>query len=85
MSSDETRPSGDFFAVTPEDDAKLKYSGVEVETRGVYIGGGGNVLVKNANGDTVAFNSVQAGSIIPVKTTEVRSTNTTATNMVALL
>lgn len=54
-------------------------------TRALYIGGAGDVAVIFA-GDTAAvtLSGAQAGSILPVQVTRVMSTNTTATNIVAL-
>lgn len=53
-------------------------------TRGLYIGGAGNVSVYLADGTTVVFYGAVAGSIIPVRAKRVNSTGTTATNIVAL-
>lgn len=50
----------------------------------VYVGGGGDVSVVTAGGDTVTFAGVQAGTILPVQISRVRSTGTTATNLVGL-
>lgn len=53
--------------------------------RGVYVGGGGD-LALTAVGDSAAvtFVGVIAGTIIPVRVSRVMSTNTTATNIVAI-
>lgn len=54
-------------------------------TRALYIGGAGDVAVIFA-GDTAAVTlaGALAGSVLPVQVTKVMSTNTTATNIVAL-
>lgn len=54
-------------------------------TRGIYVGGAGDVAVIMA-GDTAAvtFSAVAAGTFMPIQVTKVMSTNTTATLMVAL-
>jgi len=54
-------------------------------TRGLYIGGAGDVAVIMA-GDTAAvtFAGALAGSVLTLQVTKVMSTNTTATNIVAL-
>lgn len=54
-------------------------------TRGLYIGGAGDVAVIMA-GDTAAvtFSAVPVGTFMPVQVTKVMSTNTTATLMLAL-
>lgn len=50
----------------------------------LYIGGAGNVRVLTIGGDDVVFNAVPAGTTLQVKVRKVFSTNTTATNIVAL-
>lgn len=51
--------------------------------RGLYIGGGGNATLVMENGDEVAFAGLLAGTILPVRCTQVKS-GATATNLVAL-
>lgn len=56
-------------------------------TRALYIGGAGDVAVKfedDPSGTAVTLSGAAAGSIIPVRVVKVMSTNTTATNIVAL-
>lgn len=53
-------------------------------TRGLYVGGAGNVKVDMAMGGTVTFNAVAAGTFMPVQVTRVYNTGTTATLMIAL-
>jgi len=50
--------------------------------RGIYVGGGGNATLVMENGDPVAFTGLLAGTILPVRCTQVSAA--TATNMVAL-
>jgi len=51
--------------------------------RGLYIGGAGNATLRMPNGaDTIQFVGLLAGTILPVRCTEV--TAASATNMVAL-
>lgn len=70
-------------AVTPSDSTELPFL-----TRGLYVGGAGNVYVEMLNSlgayATVAFIGVTAGSLLPIVCRKVRSTSTTATNIVAL-
>jgi hypothetical protein len=73
-----TDPAQDAAAVTPSDTAN------HGDVRGLFIGGEGNLAVVTAAGNTVVFTGVLAGSILPVRCTQVRSTSTTATNIVAL-
>lgn len=48
----------------------------------LFIGGAGNVKVDTEGGETITYNSVIAGTSLPVSVTRVYSTGTTATNMV---
>jgi hypothetical protein len=64
-------------AVTPSD-------GTELPAGAIYVGGAGNVSVVTEGGDTVTFSNVPAGFILPLRVTKVRSTSTTATNIVLL-
>ena len=71
-------PASKVAAVTPSDDTDL------TGTRGLYIGGDGDVLIRTIFTDsTVTFAAVPAGSILPVQATRVMAA-TTATNIVAL-
>lgn len=53
-------------------------------SRGIWVGGAGDVSVVLQSGNTVVLKGVLAGSLLPVRATKVTSTNTTASNMVAL-
>lgn len=66
-------------AVTPSDSTDLTSV-----ARGLYIGGAGAVNVDLPDGSTVLFAAANSGSILPVRVRRVRSTSTTATNIVAL-
>ena len=52
--------------------------------RGIWVGVGGNVAVKTARGTTAVIPNVPGGTILPGYFTQVRSTNTEATNMFAI-
>jgi len=73
-------PGYDAVAVTPSDTAQIE------PCRGLYIGGAGDVKVQMASGTgtAVTFAGLLAGSILPVQVQLVYSTDTTATNIVAL-
>ncbi len=66
-------------AVTPDDATYLTQI-----TRGLWVGGGGNVNVEMSNGDVVLFSGVGAGSLLPLRVRRVLATTTTATLIVAL-
>lgn len=76
--ADATVSAYDAASVTPSDSTALR------PTRGLYVGGAGNVKVDMALGTTVTFASVAAGTILPIQVVKVYSTDTTATNIVAL-
>ncbi len=73
-------PSRYALAVTPHDTTEI--AGGQL-TRGLYVGGAGNV-VAIVGGNAITFVGVPAGSILPIRTNRVNSTNTTATSIVAL-
>lgn len=72
-------PSGVAVAVTPSDSTNFT-RGV---CRGLYVGVTGDV-VAIVDGTAVTFTAMAAGVVHPVMCTRVNSTNTTATNLVAL-
>lgn len=77
--STDTGSAYNGVAVTPTNGAKIPV------TRALYIGGAGDVAVIFAGGTAaVTLAGAAAGSTLMVQVNEVRSTNTTATNIVAL-
>jgi hypothetical protein len=80
ISEEPTASSGDIAAVTPSDATEFA-----TMTRGLYVGGAGAVAVLGwEDSAAVTFAAVPAGTILPVRVKKVMSTNTTATNIVAL-
>ena len=73
-------PALNYVAITPHD--TTDFDGFV--TRGIYVGGAGDVVVVDHLGNAVTFSSVPAGTILPIRARRVNSTSTTATNMVAL-
>ena len=74
-----TRPAADAAAITKSNSTTYE------NIRGVYVGGAGNVAVKfPGNNTAVTFTGVAAGSILPIQPVQIMSTNTTATDIVAL-
>lgn len=72
-------PATNAAAITPNNSTDLAYT-----TRGIYVGGSGNLVVDMTSGQTsVTFSNVPAGVILPIRVTRVR-TASTATNLVAL-
>lgn len=52
-------------------------------TRGVWVGGAGNLAVVMNGGNTVTFTGVPAGTLMPIQVIQVLAA-TTATNMTAM-
>ncbi|MET3699349.1 hypothetical protein SAMN05877753_10212 [Bacillus oleivorans] len=65
-------------AVTPND------VGTIPETKGILVGGAGNIAVTMKDGSSVTLTGLSAGTIYPLSVTQVNLTGTTATNIVAL-
>lgn len=66
------------IAVTPNDATIL------VPTKGIYVGGSGDLVVTMANGVDATFKGIAAGVIHPISATKVKATGTTATYIVAV-
>lgn len=76
-----SNPAQKAAAITPHDTNALS-GGV---CRGIYVGGAGNLAVICADDtNAVTFTGVLAGTIYPICAKIVKSTGTTATNLVAL-
>lgn len=73
-----TSPADKATAITPNDSTDLTNV-----PRGIYVGGAGNI-VATLNGVDVTFNGAQAGTILPIRPSRIKSTGTTATGLVAL-
>jgi hypothetical protein len=68
----------DAVAITPSDSTYF------ATARGLYVGVGGNVVVITPGDVAITFKNVVSGAILPVMCQRVNSTNTTATDIVAL-
>lgn len=64
--------------VTPNNDTDLT-----AMTRAVFVGTGGNLAVVMAGGQTVVLPTIPSGAFLPICVSRIRSTSTTATNIVA--
>ena len=76
--SEVSAPFTGAVAVTKSDTTVL------TATRGIYVGGAGNLAVTMMDDTVVTFTGVPAGTFLPIRATKVMSTNTTATAIVAL-
>lgn len=72
-------PSNAYFAITPSD---LITSNREF--RGLFLGGGGNVSIVDARGNTQLFKNCVAGVPLGLGGIRVNATGTTATDIVGL-
>lgn len=77
-------PATRFKAVTPSDTVLLTYNNQQARCKGLFVGGAGNLVVKDDAGNSVTFTGVLAGVMYPISTQQVMSTSTTATSIVAL-
>lgn len=73
------KPFAGAAAVTPSDSTALTNTAA-----GLYIGGAGAVKVGMPDGSTPTFSAVPAGTVLNAAVTQVYSTGTTATNILAL-
>jgi len=68
------------FAVTKHDTNELPYV-----TRALFVGVGGDVSVILRDDETaVLLKNVPSGAMLPLRVKQVKSTDTTATNMIGL-
>ncbi len=77
-----TTPTGNYIhaeAVTPSDTVDLTYVSAVL-----YVGGTGDLTVITKNGETVLFQSVPAGTLLPIRASRVKATGTAATKITAM-
>lgn len=75
-----TSPAYDGFPITTSDAAPV----LEV-TRAIYVGVAGDLTATFASGETVTFQNVAAGTILPIRISHVLTTGTTADALVGLI
>lgn len=78
-----TRPGASTVAVTPHNSTDISQLNNEYP-RALWVGGAGNVVIVTPDGVTNTITGVPAGTLLPIQTRRVNSTNTTATSMVAI-
>lgn len=76
--ADATVSASRAAAVTLSDSAAVEC------TRGVYVGGAGDLKVTFVEGGEVTFVGVVAGTLLPIQVVVIWSTGSTATSVVAL-
>ena len=67
------------FAVAPHDEDDLPF-----ETRGLYVGSSGDIVLHLASGDEITLANVPGGTVLPLRVRRVVATGTTATQLVGL-
>lgn len=72
-------PAARAFSITKHDSTNFTKN-----TRAIYVGGAGDVVVVFDDDSTATFVGVPAGSILPVRAKRVNSTSTSATSMVGM-
>lgn len=76
VSDSQVAPAPNAVEVTPNDSTNYP------NCRAVWVGGAGNLTVTMAaTGGTVTFAGVPAGTWLPIVVTQVKATDTTATNI----
>ena len=76
---DISAPARRGFSITRSDSTDLA-----AETRAVYIGTAGDLAVILSSGDEVTLAAVPAGSLLPLRVRRVKSTGTSASQLVGL-
>lgn len=71
-------PASSGFAITPHDTNELTRV-----PRAIYIGTGGT-LVATVGGTDLTFKNLPSGSMLSVRASKVKATNTTATDLIGL-
>lgn len=79
LSDDPTQPARHAAAITPDNSTDLTTA-----TRGLYVGGAGDVAAIMAGGETVTFVGLAAGVVHPLSVARVKATGTTATGIVGV-
>lgn len=64
-------------AVTPSDSTEQAFSML-------YVGSTGNLVIEDEKGVQTTFTNVQDGQLLPISGQKVRSSSTTATNIVRM-
>lgn len=76
-------PAIDGVAITPSDNDELS-----VPVDAIYVGVNGDITLipvnQSAGGTALLFKNCQQGTILPVTARQVKSTGTTATNLIGL-
>lgn len=72
-------PASTGFSILPSDSGDFTNY-----PRAIYVGTGGHVSIVDLAGNTILLKNVQSGTILPVRAKQVRSTGTTAGDLIGL-
>jgi hypothetical protein len=73
-------PAAKAVSLVPSNGTDLGFA-----TRGIYVGGGGDLRVDMQDGGAaITFVAVAAGSVLPIRVSRVYATGTTATSLIGL-
>ena len=72
-------PAQGALTITPNDSTDLS-----AETRGLWVGASGDLALVLASGDEVIIAGAVGGSLLPLRVRRVKSTGTTASQLVGL-
>jgi hypothetical protein len=73
-----SEPGANAASITPNDTADISFV-----SRFIYVGGAGNLTVV-IGGQTITFEAVPAGTLLPVRASRIMATGTSATFLVAM-
>ena len=76
---DDVGPGRQCIAITPSDSSTF------VTCRSIYVGVSGDITLVDLSGTAVLFKAVPQGTWVDVWTNQVKSTGTTATNLVGVV
>jgi len=75
-----TAPSPKYVTVSTHDTNALAGG----DSRGVYVGTSGDLAVVSPHGDTVIFKNLAAGVVHPIQARIIKTTDTDASDIIAL-
>ena len=78
VGSDLLGPANDGAAVTPSDSVDLP-----VASKRLWVGTGGNVALVTVAGTSLTYTAVPSGTYLQIRASRVKSTGTTASNIIA--
>lgn len=76
--SKDIEPALGAVTITPNDSTD-NMGGKPV--RAIWVGGAGDMAITTSNGEDVTVYGIAAGTLVPIRPSRIKSTNTTATNL----